>query len=767
MRKSGFAVLLLIVLVNLAVWATLNRPHNGVAWSGVLNGVSFMPYGKDDNPITGKNPAPEDIDRDLALLEGSVRSVRTYTALDGMEAVPQLARDHGIQVLAGAWVDSRLGKNEAELRSLIGLARANPNIERVIVGNEALHRGDVTVQQLIRYIRRVREKVQVPVSTAEPAYVWLRYPELAREVDYIAVHILPYWEGIPAEQALDFTLGQYHQLEHIFPDKHIVITEVGWPSAGKARRYAEPSLVNQALYLRGFLNAAAAESIDYNIIEAFDQPWKKEIEHSVGTHWGLLDADRHPKFSWVGPVVEFKEWPLQASLATLLALLPIGWFLLRYNHLKAGGRIFFATLVQGSLSFLVWLATVPVLRDAAPPNGLFYGLMMPCEVALVVVVLISAFELTELTWLTRFRRRFLPFTPGAPRHFPKVSLHLPICNEPPHMVKLTLDSLAQLDYPNFEVLVLDNNTRDPAVWQPVQEYCAHLGPRFRFFTLGQWPGFKAGALNYGLAQTAPDAEVVGLIDADYVVEKDWLTSLIPYFDNPKVGWVQAPQDHREWEHEPFKEMINWEYAGFFHIGMVSRNEANAIIQHGTMTLIRRQALEETGRWGEWCICEDAELGLRLLEHGYESVYINHSFGHGLTPDSFLGYKKQRFRWAFGAMQIMKGHAAELNPFRKTRLTAAQKYHFIAGWLPWFADAFYLVFAFLSLFWSAGMVLKSLYWSVPAYQVFLQWFDFPPAVFVLPTVGVFFAKLAHHLFLYSTQVKAIGASGSARPSPAWA
>ncbi|MBY0429601.1 MAG: glycosyltransferase, partial [Rhodospirillales bacterium] len=409
-------------------------------------------------------------------------------------------------------------------------------------------------------------------------------------------------------------------------------------------------------------------------------------------------------------------------------------------HLKKRGKFFFAVLVQFACSMVVWTMSIPVIKDFAPSTELMYSFLFPAQIILVVVLLISGWELTELTFSRIMRRKFLPFTPDTPSRFPKVSLHLPICNEPPHMIKITLDSLAALDYPNFEVLVIDNNTKDPAVWQPVKEYCEQLGERFRFFSLGKWPGFKAGALNFALKETARDAEIVGLIDADYVVDKDWLRSLIPYFEDPKTGWVQAPQDHREWENDLFKEMINWEYAGFFNIGMVTRNEANAIIQHGTMTLIRRSALHEVGDWGEWCICEDAELGLRLLATGYESVYVKHSFGHGLTPDTFLGYKKQRFRWAFGAMQIMKGHTRELNPFRKTGLTGAQKYHFLSGWLPWVADALYLLFTVASIFWSVGLVMAPRY------------FDFPMAIFVLPTVGVFIAKVAHHIFLYSTRIE---------------
>jgi cellulose synthase/poly-beta-1,6-N-acetylglucosamine synthase-like glycosyltransferase len=613
----------------------------------------------------------------------------------------------------------------------------------VIVGNEAILRGDATVPEIIDYVRRVKAALpsRIQVSVAEPWHVWLAHPELAQAVDFITVHILPYWERLPVDRAMAFFTEKYQAVQAAFPGKHIFVGEVGWPSAGKSFGQATPSLVNEALFLRRFVNYAAEKGIDYNIIEAFDQPWKMGLDGDpVEKHWGIWTAGGKPKFSWIGPVIEFKEWPFQAAAAAFIALLPVAWFLWRWKDLRLPGKIFYGVLVQFAASLVIWTMSTPVIRDVAPTTGLMVGVLLPAQLLLLFVVLISGIELTELTWSGRLKRGFKPLPPDHTRSFPKVSLHLPCYNEPPEMVKLTIDSLMALDYPNLEILVIDNNTKDPAVWQPVKDYCDRLGDKVRFFSLGKWPGAKAGALNFALTRTAADAEIVGVVDSDYLVDPLWLKSLIPYFDDPKVGHVQAPQDHRAWEHDLFKEMINWEYAGFFDIGMVFRNEANAIIQHGTMTLIRKSALEKSGRWAEWCIVEDAELGLRLLRDGYESVYIRDRMGHGLVPDSFLAYKKQRFRWAYGAVQILKAHWRLLLPFRKTGLTPAQKYHFVSGWLPWFADAFYLLFCITSLFWSAGMVLAPRFFATPL------------AFFTLPTVGVFIAKVVHHLFLYTTRVK---------------
>ena len=768
-RLSGFAVLVLIVLGNLGFWWLMNRPHSDMPYRGMIQSISFSPFRKDDNPLESQYPPAASVDSDLALVATKARGIRLYTALPDDVDIAAMAAKHGLTVTAGAWIRGALNdpnlhldkspaqmndderkaydlqmrdlmQNQAELDAAVAMARKDDNVDRVIIGNETIYRGEATVAQMIDYLRQVKHRVNQPVSTAEPAYVWYAHPELAKEVDFIALHVLPYWEGVPVDDSVKYVLGQIDGIHKVFPGKPVMLAEVGWPSAGKARQTAEPSLINQALFLRRFLNAAEDRELNYNVIEAFDQPWKKAIEWSVGAHWGLWDADRNPKFSWTRPVIEVRQWPMQASAATVLALVPLIWLMFTWKHLRARGKMFFAVLLQCAASLAIWALSTPVLRDFAPSTQLLYTVLGPALVILLVVVLISGYELTELTWTRAMRRGFTRANaPTATRH-PKVSIHLPCYSEPPEMMKLTLNALAAMDYPNFEVIVVDNNTKNPDLWKPVLDHCEKLGPNFKFYHLGKWPGAKAGALNFALAVTDPAAEVIGVIDSDYIVDKDWLSTLVPHFENAKVGWVQAPQDHREWEDDVFKEFINWEYAGFFDIGMVARNEDNAIIQHGTMTLLRKEAIEKVGGWGEWCIVEDAELGLRLLQGGYDAVYLSDRFGRGLTPDDFTAYKKQRFRWAYGAVQILKAHWRTLNPLRATGLAPAQKYHFVTGWLPWFADAFYLLFTILSVVWTVGMI------AAP------QTFDFPMSIFVLPTVGVFLAKLCHHMFLYATRVR---------------
>ncbi|HSH58099.1 MAG TPA: glycosyltransferase [Acidimicrobiales bacterium] len=233
--------------------------------------------------------------------------------------------------------------------------------------------------------------------------------------------------------------------------------------------------------------------------------------------------------------------------------------------------------------------------------------------------------------------------------------------------------------PDFEVLVIDNNTSDPSLWRPVEAHCAYLGERFRFFHIEGIAGAKAGALNFALPHTDPAAELVAVVDADYQVQPDFLAGTVSYFDDPAMGFVQSPHAYRGWEHSTYLRLCNWEYAYFFATGMVSLNERDAAITVGTMCVIRRRALEEAGGWAEWCLTEDSELAVRIHALGYSSVYLNHIYGRGLIPESFAGYKQQRFRWTYGPVQELKHHVRLYLPGRWRRpscLTSAQRLHHV-------------------------------------------------------------------------------------------
>ena len=743
MTRSSLAIVLSMGVLTLLLWWLVNRPGIEPPWPAQVAGVSFSPIRADQDPTIGEFPSSAEIDADLALLAGDVRGVRTYTVQSTMADVPRLAAAHGLTVTLGAWLNNRADFNAAELERLLRVYEENRDrVVRIIIGNEAVYRDDQTIAQVVAHIRAVKQSVTVPVSTAEPWHLWLDHPELVDAVDFIAVHLLPYWEGVALDHAVDYSLLRYRQLRDAYPDKPIVVTEVGWPSHGRTLHDAVATPANQARFLRRFLAAAAREGMVYYVMEAFDQPWKSALEGQAGAHWGIYDTARQPKFAFVSPVVPVPNWTSLAAISIGLAIVLLALLLRDSQGLSAGGSGFLALVAYGITTFVVWLLYDFTQQYMTPSLLIVTGALLLGATAIVILLLAEAHEWAESLWRSGRRRQPADSCgPQALERPPKVSIHVPIYNEPAAVVIESLDALARLDYTNYEVLVIDNNTRDPAVWRPVAAHCRRLGGHFRFFHIEQLDGYKAGALNFALSDTDPAADVIGVIDCDYQVEASWLRELVPLFGDPDITIVQAPQDYRDGHESLFKAMCQAEYRGFFHIGMVTRNERDAIIQHGTMTLVRRTALESVGGWSEWCITEDAELGLKLFEQGHSAIYVPRSYGRGLVPHTFLDFKKQRFRWAYGAMLIFRTHLAQLLGLRHSGLTPGQRYHFVAGWLPWLADGVNLVFNLGAIAWTTAMLLAP------------ERIAPPHPVFVALPLTLFTFKLAKLFVLYRWRVRA--------------
>ena len=294
-----------------------------------LQCASYTPFDKDQSPFDQPFvPRVERMDADLALLATRFQCIRTYSQT-GLEALPELARKHGLKLMAGAWVSTDPVATELEVDALIASANANPDvISAVIVGNEALLRKEVTAPQLVKLIGKVKSRIKQPVTYADVWEFWLQHPEIAPAVDFLTIHLLPYWEDDPA--GIDQAVNHVEQIRQVFGNKFapkdILIGETGWPSEGRQRETAVPSRVNEAKFIRGFVTMAEQNGWKYNLIEAFDQPWKRGSEGAVGGYWGLFDADRQDKGILAGPVSNLPHWPvwLGFGAALFLGTLPIG-----------------------------------------------------------------------------------------------------------------------------------------------------------------------------------------------------------------------------------------------------------------------------------------------------------------------------------------------------------------------------------------------------------------------------------------------------------
>ena len=727
-------VVALVVCVHAGLWALGSGHTVAPDFEGPLASTSFAPYHGSGHPDSGNRPTAAQIRSDLKVIAPFTRALRTYSSTGGVELVPRIAAEFNLRVTVGAWVDKDENRNERELRAALNLAKTHRNINGIVVGNETIYRSEKTPDELIKIIQRVKRESPVPVTTGEIWHVWIEHPELASAVDFIAAHILPYWEGFSETAAVDQAILIYDKLRQTFPGKRIVIAEFGWPSAGYNLKNANPGRVEQAEVLRDFVTRAEAMGIDYNIVEATDQPWKI-FEGSVGPYWGWLDANRQPKFFWSGPIVTADHWK-KAGLAILIG------FLLSLPVLTLASATFTEALVLAASGHAVggWFAAVIAYWNghyfvAGAAAALIVGMIL--LVPLILILLSRIEDIAAVAFGEKPRRLLTANADVASETAPKVSIHIPAYREPPEMLKATLDAIARLSYPNFECVVVINNTPEPGFWEPVKEHCAALGERFKFVFADKLSGFKAGALRLAISHTADDAAIIAVLDADYVVHPNWLTDLVPAFADPAVGLVQAPQDHRDGGRSVLHHVMNGEYAGFFDIGMVERNEANAIVVHGTMCLIRRAALEAAGGWSSDTICEDTDLGLSILELGWRAHYTNRRYGHGLLPASFDAYKRQRHRWAYGGMQIVKKHWRRFLP-GGSLLNSDQKREYLVGWLNWLgAESIGVAVAILNLIWVPVVALMGI--------------AIPDKILTLPIIAAFLVSVLHFIVLYRLRV----------------
>jgi exo-beta-1,3-glucanase (GH17 family) len=315
-----------------AVWwwfgAPVQMPASPLDPGERLYCVSYAPFREQQNPLSpGTRVEPWQIDEDLGRLSRLTNCVRTYSIEHGLDRIPEIARRHGMKVLHGLWLSGLPDKNRQQVDTTIALARQFPDvIQAVFVGNEVLLRGEMSSTDLARTIREVKAQVSMPVTYADVWEFWLRHRDVTDAVDFVTIHILPYWEDFPiaARDAAAHVDAIRQRVTAAFPNKQVLIGEAGWPSAGRMREGALPSRVNQARVLHEVLAAAKRGNYRVNLIEAFDQPWKRQLEGTVGGHWGVFDAyARQPKFDWGAAVSNHPYWPWQATGGVLFAALVV------------------------------------------------------------------------------------------------------------------------------------------------------------------------------------------------------------------------------------------------------------------------------------------------------------------------------------------------------------------------------------------------------------------------------------------------------------
>ncbi|MFI5783356.1 glycosyltransferase [Nocardia sp. NPDC051570] len=322
-----------------------------------------------------------------------------------------------------------------------------------------------------------------------------------------------------------------------------------------------------------------------------------------------------------------------------------------------GAGVLASTICMPSAGLVALHGTVERMQPTAPMWIAYYvaAVLIGCaSVAVTLFRLISPIAEFCIRFAKRDAALRVMQTP-SPRRTPKVSIHVPCYAEPPYLVIATLDALSRVRYPDFEVLVIDNNTKHPDLWVPVARRCDALGDRFRFFHVDPLSGAKAGAVNFALAHTAGDAEIICVVDADYIAEPDFLERYTPLFEDPRTGFVQTSHDYRDWEASPFLTGVYYDYMVTHKLLQPATNEFDSAFITGTMCLVKREALERAGGWAEWSLTEDSELAVRIHALGYVGHVFRDTAGRGLIPETMEGVKKQQFRWSSGPMQQFMVH----------------------------------------------------------------------------------------------------------------
>jgi len=338
--RAPLALLLICIGAIAAAWWWLATPitlaRAPIDPNAKLMCVSYAPFRGAQTPLLlTTHIAPEQIAHDLEQLAKITDCVRTYSIENGLDQVPELAAKSGLKVIQGIWLGSNRLKNLSQISTVVRLVKEFPGvITSVVVGNEVLLRGEMTTADLASTIRSVKSQVAVPVTYADVWEYWLRNREIYEAVDFVTIHILPYWEDFPirAKFAATHVDSIRRRMAVAFPGKEILIGETGWPSHGRMREGALPSRTNQARIVSEILDLAKRENFRVNLIEAYDQPWKRQLEGTVGGYWGLLDADQRAlKYPPGVPISNYPNWKLQmgSGMALAIAVFGAAWLTLR------------------------------------------------------------------------------------------------------------------------------------------------------------------------------------------------------------------------------------------------------------------------------------------------------------------------------------------------------------------------------------------------------------------------------------------------------
>lgn len=262
--------------------------------AGGLHGICFSPYVEGQKP--GDQLTEAQVRRRMDIIRPYTKWVRSFSCTEGNELIPQIARQYGIKTLVGAWLGKDEKINEQEIEGLIRVAKAG-FVDIAAVGNEVMYRGDLTEDELLAFIHRVKKALPgIPVGYVDAYYEFGHRPRITEACDVILANCYPYWEGCHCDYSLLYIKDMYNKAVRAGKGKRVIISETGWPSQGTSLRAAEPSDENFMKYFINIQKWSTEDGIEVHYFSSFDESWKVGAEGDVGAYWGLWDKDERPKY---------------------------------------------------------------------------------------------------------------------------------------------------------------------------------------------------------------------------------------------------------------------------------------------------------------------------------------------------------------------------------------------------------------------------------------------------------------------------------------
>lgn len=718
----------------------------------------------------------EELNKVLVKVKEVSDCVRIYSVTRGLEKIPNLAEKFGIEVIAGAFLSYKEPEiSRQEINNLIEIGKNSKNVKYLIVGNETMLLNELNESELIRYINEVRvgiygttnrdkiskikdSNLYPPITTTELSFIWEAHPKIIESVDVLGLHSFAFWTHKNIDLAIDHVQEDLKKVARL-TSKEIVLMETGWPSGGPGYGDAKGSLISQRLYLNQLNESLGKLGIFYSIVELMDVPSKVTTnEGLIGIHWGIFDSKGNQK-----EIISLKDLLVWIG-AYLILMIVIVWYIFgffrfpfeKYDPIylrKHDARLEESVLV----SFIIITIMASIMATVAMRySELFGSSMVYLQILFGFISFYAFFELSQKIMQFIISKQATKFLLSNYVRLPKenreklqnskVSIHIAAKDEDSDQVIRTIESALNQTHKNIEIIYIDNNSKSREPFIRVKEYFdsteiikkyqlnsdINHGKKLVLCCEEFIEGFKAGALNLAINLTGDDVDYIAILDSDYEAMPDWIEYGLNYAYQD-IGFIQFPQAYRK---PKFENLLSrgarLEQDYVFKVMYPMRAVLGDIVMNGTMVIINKKSLNGS-KWPAWTICEDAAMGLSIISNGYRSVFVPVAKGFGSSPENFLSLRKQRNRWVFGSIQILKKLISDIKLRNNTAIL------YLSDWFGWLMHGLYPVI----LIFTVSFIVSV--WFIYM-SVIYDWSFLLGVIFVFSSIFLFIANIIKYLGL---------------------